>query len=102
MGVVNGHKATIVAFLSGVGIVLFGYFISALVSVGSERQKVLGYIERTEPLDIASTAHRADGQAHVTASEKAMLATIGLELRDIHEELRKINVRMENERRAAR
>ena len=97
--VINGHKATVTAFLSGAGIVLLGYLVSSLVSVGSERQKIMGYIERTEPLDIASTAHRADTQVHVSTADKAMLATIGLELRDIHDELRKINDRLDKERR---
>lgn len=88
----NGHKATVAAFLSGAGVVLFGYLVSSLISVGSEREKVLGYIERTEPLDVASTAHRLNAQIHVSEHDKELLATISVELRDIRESLRQIRL----------
>jgi hypothetical protein len=96
MGIINGHKTAITAFLSGVGVVLFGFLISSVFSIGAERQRVIGYIEETKPLDIASTAHRADRDIHVSASDKVILATIPLELRDIHEELRKLNKRLDD------
>lgn len=92
----NGYRATVTAFFSGAGIVLFGYLVSSLIAVGSERQKILGYIERTEPLDTASTAHRADTQIHVSSADKSTLATIGIELRNIHEELRQIKLHLDN------
>lgn len=96
MSFINGHRATITAFFSGVGIVLFGFLISSVFSIGAERQKVISYIEETKPLDVASTAHRADTQVHVSPADKAMLATIGLELRDIHAELTMINKRLDD------
>lgn len=99
---INGNKTTIGAFLVGVCVVLVGQLILSLITVGGERQRVSGYIDRTEPLDVASTAHRADTQIHVTAVEKTALATIGLELSNIHEELRKINDLLAREGRLKR
>jgi hypothetical protein len=83
----NGFGTMVVSFLTGAGVVLFGALITLIITFGGERERVLGYINRTEPLDAAAVSHRTDAAIHVSVKQAAVIEAIPIELEKIHNEL---------------